>query len=76
MTEPESLSILLSTKLILPVLLLGFIISVTILGAYIEYKIRKEYEEQCSKSKDKDASSDNASSDNDDININCFVDNK
>ena len=67
--------------IILPVLLLGFIISLTILGTYIEYKIRKEYEEQCSKSKSKEASSnnnssDNASSDNDDININCFVDNK
>ena len=67
--------------IILLVLLLGFIISVTIIGAYIEYKIRKEYEEQCSKSKSKEASSnnnssDNASSDNDDININCFVDNK
>ena len=61
--------------IILPVLLLGFIISVTILGAYIEYKIRKEYEERYSKSKGKEASSDNASSD-DDININCFVDNK
>lgn len=64
--------------IILPVLLLGFIISVTILGAYIEYKIRKEYEEQCSKSKE--ASSDNAFSDNtfsdDDININCIIDNK
>ena len=69
--------------IILPVLLLGFIISVTILGAYIEYKIRKEYEELCSKSKGKgkEASSDNASSnkassDTADININCFVDNK
>lgn len=64
--------------IILPVLLLGFIISVTILGTYIEYKIRKEYEEQCSKSKGKgkEASSDNASSDNADININCFIDNK
>lgn len=67
--------------IILSVLLLGFIISVTILGTYLEYKIRKEYEEQCSKSKDKEASSDNASSDNAfsdtaDININCFVDNK
>lgn len=66
--------------IILPVLLLGFIISLTILGTYIEYKIRKEYEEQCSKSKGKEASSDNASSGNafsdDDININCFVDNK
>lgn len=64
--------------IILPVLLLGFIISITILGAYIEYKMRKEYEEQCSKSKGKgkEASSDNASSDNADININCFVDNK
>lgn len=64
--------------IILPVLLLGFIISLTILGTYIEYKIRKEYEEQCSrsKSKGKEASSDNASSDNADININCFVDNK
>ena len=62
--------------IILLVLLLGFIISVTILGTYIEYKIRKEYEEQCSKSKGKDASSDNASSDNADININCFVDNR
>lgn len=58
--------------------MLGFIISVTILGTYIEYKIRKEYEEQCSKSKGKgkEASSDNASSDNADININCFIDNK
>lgn len=67
--------------IILPVLLLGFIISVTILGTYIEYKIRKEYEELCSKSKGKEASSDNvssgnASSDNIDININCFIDNK
>lgn len=66
--------------IILPVLLLGFIISVTIIGAYIEYKVRKEYEEQCSKSKGTEASSDNASSGNafsdDDININCFVDNK
>lgn len=62
--------------IILPVLLLGFIISVTILGAYIEYKVRKEYEEQRSKSKGKEASSDDNSSDNDDININCFVDNK
>lgn len=65
--------------IILPVLLLGFVISVTILGAYIEYKIRKEYEERCSKSKgfsSDNASSDNASSDNADININCFVDNK
>lgn len=67
--------------IILPVLLLGFIISVTILGTYLEYKVRKEYEEQCSKSKDKEASSNNASSDNAssgnaDININCFVDNR
>lgn len=65
--------------IILLVLLLGFIISVTILGAYIEYKIRKEYEEQCSKSKEAssdNASSDNVSSDNADININCFVDNR
>lgn len=67
--------------IILPVLLLGFIISVTILGTYLEYKVRKEYEEQCSKSKGKEASSDNASSDNTssdktDININCFIDNK
>ena len=65
--------------IILPILLLGFIISLTILGTYIEYKIRKEYEEQCSKSKgtsSNTASSDSASSDNDDININCFVDNK
>lgn len=60
--------------IILPVLLLGFIISITIIGTYIEYKVRKEYEEQCSKSKE--ASSDNASSDNADININCFIDNK
>lgn len=60
--------------IILPVLLLGFIISLTILGTYLEYKIRKEYEEQCGKSKED--SSDNASSDNADININCFVDNK
>lgn len=60
--------------IILPVLLLGFIISVTILGAYIEYKIRKEYEERYNKGKE--ASSDNTSSDNADININCFVDNK
>ena len=59
--------------------MLGFIISVTIIGAYIEYKVRKEYEEQCSKNKEASSgnvSSDNASSDNDDININCFVDNK
>lgn len=69
--------------IILPVLLLGFIISVTIIGACIEYKVRKEYEELCSKSKDKgkEASSDNASSNNTssdkaDININCFVDNR
>lgn len=65
--------------IILPILLLGFIISLTILGTYIEYKIRKEYEEQCSKSKgtsSNNASSDSASSDNDDININCFLDNK
>lgn len=65
--------------IILPILLLGFIISLTILGTYIEYKIRKEYEEQCSKSKgtsSNNVSSDSASSDNDDININCFVDNK
>ena len=63
--------------IILPVLLLGFIISVTILGTYIEYKIRKEYEEREERcSKIKEASSDNASSDNADININCFVDNK
>lgn len=64
--------------IILPVLLLGFIISLTILSTYIEYKIRKEYEEQCSKSKgkSKEASGDNASSDNADININCFIDNK
>lgn len=66
--------------IILSVLSLGFIISLTILGTYIEYKIRKEYEEQCSKSKGKEASSDNASSGNafsdDDININCFVDSK
>lgn len=65
--------------IILPILLLGFIISLTILGTYIEYKIRKEYEEQCSKSKgtsSNNAPSDSASSDNDDININCFVDNK
>ena len=55
--------------IILPVLLLGFIISLTILGTYIEYKIRKEYEERCSKSKE-------ASSDDADININCLVDNK
>ena len=48
--------------IILPVLFLGFIISLTILGTYIEYKIRKEYEEQCSKSKE--VSSDNTSSDN------------
>lgn len=59
--------------IILPVLLLGFIISLTILGTYIEYKIRKEYEEQCSKSKGKGKE---ASSDTADININCFVDNK
>ena len=59
--------------IILPVLLLGFIISVTILGAYIEYKIRKEYEEQYSKSKGK---SKEAFSDNADININCFIDNQ
>lgn len=57
--------------IILPVLLLGFIISITIIGTYIEYKIRKEYEEQCSKNKGKEASSDKT-----DININCFVDNK
>lgn len=62
--------------IILPILLLGFIISVTILGTYLEYKIRKEYEELCNKSKDKEDSSDNASSDKADININCFVDNK
>ena len=65
--------------IILLVLLLGFIISVTILGTYIEYKIRKEYEEQCSKSKESSSdneSSDNASSNNADININCFIDNK
>ena len=67
--------------IILPVLLLGFIISITIIGTYIEYRVRKEYEEQCSKSKGKEASSNNASSDNAssnnaDININCFVDNK
>lgn len=64
--------------IILPILLLGFIISLTILGTYIEYKIRKEYEEQCSKSKGKgkEDSSDNASSDTADININCFIDNK
>lgn len=65
--------------IILPVLLLGFIISLTILGTYIEYKIRKEYEEQCSKSKESSSdneSSDNASSNNADININCFIDNK
>lgn len=67
--------------IILPVLLLGFISSVTIIGTYIEYKVRKEYEERCSKSKGKEASSDNASSDTAfsdtaDININCFVDNK
>lgn len=55
--------------IILPVLLLGFIISVTILGAYIEYKIRKEYEELCNKGKE-------ASSDSADSNINCFIDNK
>ena len=70
--------------IILPVLLLGFIISLTILGTYIEYKIRKEYEEQCSKSKgtfsdnasSDNASSDKASSDNADININCFIGSK
>lgn len=70
------LSIMWVQLIILPVLLLGFIISLTILGTYLEYKIRKEYEEQCGKSKGKEASSDNASSDNADININCFVDNK
>lgn len=53
--------------IILPVLLLGFIISVTILGAYIEYKVRKEYEERCSNNADKDKV---------DSNINCFIDNK
>mgnify|MGYP001850789335 CR=1 FL=1 len=60
-------------------MLLGFIISITIIGTYIEYKIRKEYEEQCSKSKEDssdNASSDNAYSSNADININCFIDNK
>ena len=70
------LSVMWVQLIILPVLLLGFIISVTLIGAYIEYKIRKEYEERCSKSKGKEASSDNDSSDNADININCFIDNK
>lgn len=77
------LSIMQVQLIILLVLLLGFIISVTILGACIEYKVRKEYEEQCSKSKGKgkEASSDNASSysassDNADITINCFIDSK
>lgn len=75
------LSIMRVQLIILSVLLLGFIISVTLIGTYIEYKVRKEYEEQCSKSKGKEASSDNASSDTAfsdtaDININCFVDNK
>lgn len=59
------LSIMWVQLIILPVLLLGFIISLTILGTYIEYKIRKEYEEQCSNNTDKA-----------DSNINCFIDNK